>query len=65
LKTAEINKLVQQYTSQLAIRDAITHPLPPIPAPIRVEFHQAKQHLQPHYESKAEYTNTQQDLTVG
>jgi hypothetical protein len=45
----DINKLAQRYTSQEAIRDAITRPLPPIPAPSRVESHKAKQHLQPHY----------------
>jgi hypothetical protein len=65
LETTEINKLVRRYTSQEAIRDVITRPLPPIPAPIRVESHQAKQHLQQHFQSMAEYTNTQQDLTVG
>jgi hypothetical protein len=64
-KTAEINKLAQRYTSQEAIRDAITRPLPPIPAPSQVETHKAKQHLQQHFWSKTEYTNTQQDLTVG
>jgi hypothetical protein len=50
-------------TSQEAIRDAITqrhHPT--IPAPSRVETHRAKQlHLKTTI-SKAEYTNTQQDL---
>jgi hypothetical protein len=49
LETTEINKLVRRYTSQEAIRDVITRPLPPIPAPIRVESHQAKQHLQQHF----------------
>jgi hypothetical protein len=44
-ETSEINKLARRYTSQEAIRDVITRPLPPIPAPSRVESHQAKQHL--------------------
>jgi hypothetical protein len=48
-KTVEINKLARRYTSQEAIRDAITRPLPPIPAPSRVESHKAKQHLQQHF----------------
>jgi hypothetical protein len=48
-ETAEINKLARRYTSQEAIRDVITRPLPPIPAPSRVESHLAKQHLQQHF----------------
>jgi hypothetical protein len=44
-----INKLAQRYTSQEVICDAITRPLPPIPAPSRVESHKAKQHLEQHY----------------
>jgi hypothetical protein len=46
-----------------AVRDAIIQRHhPPIPAPSRVESHQAKQlHLNNNL-SKAEYTNTQQDL---
>jgi hypothetical protein len=50
-------------TSLEAIRDAITRRHhPPIPAPSRVESHQAKQlHLKATI-SKAEYTDTQQDL---
>jgi hypothetical protein len=47
------------------VRDAITRRHPLIPAPSRVESHKAKQHLLQHLQSKAEYTNTQQDLTVG
>jgi hypothetical protein len=43
-----INKLAQRYTSQEVICDAITRPLPPIPAPSRVESHKAKQHLEQH-----------------
>jgi hypothetical protein len=51
-------------TSQLAIYDAITRRHHrPIPAPSWVESHQAKQlHLKTTINSKAEYTNTQQDL---
>jgi hypothetical protein len=45
----EINKLARRYTSQQAIRDAITRSLPPIPAPSWVESHKAKQHLQQHF----------------
>jgi hypothetical protein len=51
-------------TSLEAIRDAITRRHhPPIPAPSRVESHQAKQlHLKTTIKAKTEYTNTQQDL---
>jgi hypothetical protein len=52
-------------TSQEAIRDAITQRHhPPIPAPSRAESHLAKQlHLKATI-SKAEYTNTLQDLST-
>jgi hypothetical protein len=55
----------RRQTSQEVIHDAITRRHPPIPAPGLVESHQDKQHLQQHLYSKAEYTNTEQDLTVG
>jgi hypothetical protein len=47
-----------RWTSREAIRGAITRRHPPIPAPSRVEYLRAKQHLEQHFYSKTEYTST-------
>jgi hypothetical protein len=65
LKTAETKWYDQHHRRH--VYDAITRHHPPIPAPSRVEVLQAKHHmhyLEQHLNSKAEYTNTQQDLPV-